>query len=52
MTLDLLIGEVLRCTGCQKRRVIWHAFEWGIVHTLCKACHEYRKRTEQVHSEP
>ena len=44
MTLDLLIGEVMKCTNCQKRRVIWYAYEWaGMVNALCKDCNECRQ---------
>ena len=44
MTLDLLIGEVMKCANCHKRRVIWYAYEWaGMVNALCKDCNECRQ---------
>ena len=45
MTLDLLIGEKLKCTNCQRVKVCHYAYEWADVIVLCKECHEHRKRT-------
>ena len=46
MTLDLLIGERLKCTNCGRVKVCWYAYEWGDVIVLCKDCNEHRKRAE------
>ena len=45
MTLDLLIGERLKCTNCGRVRVCYYAYEWGGVIVLCRECNEHRKRT-------
>ena len=38
MTLDLLIGELLICTFCHRKRPVAYAWEWGMVYHICHEC--------------